>query len=420
MKKAYFLIGFTLFLQQLAQAEKRKILFLGNSYTYVNDLPNTLKQLALSLGDSIEVDSYCPGGSTLNSLYNDANTLAKIQLPGWDYVVVQAQSQEPSFSPVQVAADTYPFAKKLDSLIHISNPCAETIFYMTWGRKNGDAGNCAAYPPVCTFEGMQQRLRESYLEMSADNHATCSPVGVAWRTCRSQFPAVELYNPDESHPSANGTYLAACVFYSTLYQKTSLGAPYVLAGVAAADATNLQTIASQTVLDSIENWQQAGHLPHADFSYNIAQNNVSFTNTSLRSANYDWDFGDASPSVQTPNPVHVYSAVGTYTVTLKSMSACNRYSLATRQISIATLPNSITETLPATTADLYYASGKIFLKKGLSELSLFDMTGKLIWQKRQLDAGATINCANLPTGLYFYRAVNQHKSSSIQGKWMIR
>ena len=236
MKQIFIILFLVIISARISSAEKRKILFLGNSYTYYNDLPNTLKQLALSLGDTLEVDSYTPGGASFQSLSNDANTLAKIQLPGWDYVVLQAQSQEPAFSPAQVQSDTYPFAKKLDSLIHISNPCAETIFYMTWGRKNGDAGNCAAYPPICTYEGMQQRLRESYLEMSNTNHATCSPVGVAWRTFRVAHPAVELYNPDESHPSVNGTYLAACTFYCSIYHKTTLGANYVLAGVAAADA----------------------------------------------------------------------------------------------------------------------------------------------------------------------------------------
>ena len=124
MKKLYYSLCFFLLMSTFTHAEKRKILFLGNSYTYVNDLPNTLKQLALSLGDTLDIDSYCPGGSTFQSQYNDANTLTKIQLPGWDYVVLQAQSQEPSFSPAQVQTDTDPFAKKLESLIHLSNPCS--------------------------------------------------------------------------------------------------------------------------------------------------------------------------------------------------------------------------------------------------------------------------------------------------------
>ena len=47
---------------------------------------------------------------------------------------------------------------------------------MTWGRKYGDQQNCQFYPPVCTYLGMQNRLRESYLSMSFTSNATF-PVG---------------------------------------------------------------------------------------------------------------------------------------------------------------------------------------------------------------------------------------------------
>ena len=145
------------------EAKIYKILFLGNSYTYVNDLPNTFKAICTSEGDSVEVTSYSPGGYTFQSMSNDANALAQIQMGSWDFVVLQGQSQEPSFPPSQVATNTYPYAKKLDSLVKAYNTCAEVVYYMTWGRKYGDASNCASYPVICTYNGMQQRLRESYI-----------------------------------------------------------------------------------------------------------------------------------------------------------------------------------------------------------------------------------------------------------------
>ena len=129
MKKTIVSLVLIFIFLSFVKAEKRRILFLGNSYTYVNDLPNTLKQLALSLGDTLETDNYTPGGSSLQSLTFDANTLAKIQIGNWDYVVIQAQSQEPAFPASQVQTNTYPFAQKLDSMIHVFNPCAEIVFY---------------------------------------------------------------------------------------------------------------------------------------------------------------------------------------------------------------------------------------------------------------------------------------------------
>jgi len=150
-----------------------RVLFLGNSYTTANDLPNTFSSLCTSLGKPVQVASNAPGGYTFNGHSTNATSLALIQQGDWDVVVLQEQSQLPSFPPGQVASQCYPFAARLDSIINAINPCTETMFYMTWGRQNGDASNCANYPVVCTYEGMQGRLRESYLEMAQDNQATC-------------------------------------------------------------------------------------------------------------------------------------------------------------------------------------------------------------------------------------------------------
>lgn len=320
-------------------AIKKKVLFLGNSYTAVNDLPNTLRQLALSLGDTIEVDSYTPGGYTFYAHTNDANTLAKIQTPGWDFVILQAQSQEPSFPPAQVATDTYPYAMWLDSAIHATNPCAETVFYMTWGRKNGDAVNCAIYPPVCTYLGMQQRLYDSYMEMSMLNHATCSPVGAAWRKCRDVYPNIELYQADESHPSMNGTYLAACTFYTTLYHKSTVGSQYLPVGVGNGDAFYIQTICSNLVLDSLETWQEHGNLPKASFNYIPLMNTIAFANASNRSTKYMWDFGDGSPIDTNKNTSHIYTSIGNYNVVLSAMNDCNFIDTFSQNVLISVINN---------------------------------------------------------------------------------
>ncbi|MBK7691096.1 MAG: PKD domain-containing protein [Bacteroidetes bacterium] len=419
MKNIFIILFLVVFSAHCSSAEKRKILFLGNSYTYYNDLPNTLKQLALSLGDTLEVDSYTPGGASFQSLSNDANTLAKIQVPGWDYVVLQAQSQEPAFSPAQVQSDTYPFAKKLDSLIHVANPCAETIFYMTWGRKNGDAGNCAAYPPICTYEGMQQRLRESYLEMSLNNQASCSPVGVAWRTFRTAHPAVELYNPDESHPSVNGTYLAACTFYSSIYHKSTLGAAYVLAGVAAADASSMQDIASNTVLDSIENWQQYGGIPVAAFTPTANNLQVNFTNNSMRATIYEWDFGDLSPIDNSTNPTHTYATPGNYTVKLLAKTTCNKYEVKTNAVNLIGIPNGLEDQKLKKKNSIFYHNQHLILPKNTKQLAIINSAGAQIWNQALPSDSDFLDCRFLPRGLYFYLVIDQNNELQ-SGKFMVQ
>lgn len=401
-------------------AEKRKILFIGNSYTYVNDLPGTLKSLALSMGDTLEIDNNTPGGTTLSMHTTDATTLAKIALGGWDYVVLQAQSQEPSFDPTQVAADTYPYAKKLDSLIHAASPCAETIFYMTWGRKNGDASNCAAYPPICTYEGMQQRLRESYLEMSHDNHATCAPAGVAWRTVRNTYPLIELYNPDESHPIANGTYLVACTFYSTIYHKSCEGAGFISTGVLAADAANLQKVASHTVLDSLENWQQYGALPFSKYSFTNNQNQFAFTNQSLRSTQYEWNFGDGSALNTSSNPSHTYTATGTYYVTLKAMNACGKYDLFKDTVQVTSVVNSVSSNSLNNGLHIQYSNSMLQLMNTIQadQIQVYNLNGstlKTVSLKTDLNHVALNGLAK---GVYFY-AIYSKKNRIATGKFEV-
>jgi len=253
MHRNLLLFLLTSFVTLNAQQTK-KVLFLGNSYTSYNQLPVLVANLANAGGHLIIQDSNTPGGTTFASHSNNATTLAKIKAQDWDYVVLQAQSQEPSFSPGQVATYTYPYAAILSDSILSNNPCTEPLFYMTWGRKNGDASNCGSYPPICTYDGMQQRLRESYVEMAQDNDASVAPVGVAWKTIRDLYPLIELYNPDQSHPSLEGSYLAACVFYASIFRESVLGNTYT-AGLDSLTVYRLQDMASSTVLDSLSLWQ---------------------------------------------------------------------------------------------------------------------------------------------------------------------
>ncbi|MCF8295725.1 MAG: SGNH/GDSL hydrolase family protein, partial [Bacteroidales bacterium] len=154
MIRVFISLMFVLLAWSVSAQDSRKVLFLGNSYTYVNDLPQTAVALAASAGDQLTVDVNAPGGYTLQGHSTNQTSLDKIKLGGWDYVVLQEQSQLPSFPDFQVESEVFPYAQDLDSVINAFNECGETMFFMTWGRKNGDASNCANWPPVCTYEGM--------------------------------------------------------------------------------------------------------------------------------------------------------------------------------------------------------------------------------------------------------------------------
>ena len=262
-KRVLAIVLFCLFVSLSINAQntkKIKVLFLGNSYTYVNNLPQLISDLALANGDSLVFDSNCPGGFTFNNHFTNSTSISKINSQKWNYVVLQAQSQEPSFPPSQVDVQTLPYAVKLDSVIKQNDSCTITTFYETWGRKNGDASNCASYPPLCTYTGMQNRLKQSYKLFADTCQGLMAPAGEAWRSSISYSPSLELYQADESHPSLEGSYLTACVFYEMLFQKSVLNNTYT-AGVATPTASFLRQVAHQVVNDSLTIWNVGKYNP---------------------------------------------------------------------------------------------------------------------------------------------------------------
>ena len=296
-----------------------------------------VEQLALANGDTLVVDSYAPGGYTFNNHFNDANCLAKIYSKDWDFVVLQAQSQEPSFSPAQVNAQTLPYALKLDSLIRDNYACSKTVFFETWGRKFGDASNCAAYPPICTYIGMQNRLKQSYTLFANLTSGLVAPAGEAYRESILQNPGLELYQADQSHPSLEGSYLSAAVFYETLFQKSVLSNTFI-STVNSTTASLLQNIAHQVVRDSLNVWNLGLHLPWADFAYtNTGTASFQFQSYSPN-LNSLWYLGDGS-FASGANPSHTYSAAGQYTVSQVVQDNCKKDSVS--KVLVVTLPLGI-------------------------------------------------------------------------------
>lgn len=253
----------------VARADGYKVLFIGNSYTEVNNLPQLVANVAASAGDHLDFSSHTPGGCTFSQHLSSA--MPYIRQGGWDYVVLQEQSQLPSFPYSQFMAQSYPYAAQLCDSIRAYNPDAVIVFYMTWGRKNGDQQNCQYYPPLCTYEGMDSLLHARYMMMAEDNQAVVSPVGHVWHYIRDHHPDIELYSSDESHPSLAGSYAAACTFYATLFHK-SPGQITTDEGLSNEMASNIRSAATLLVYDSLAQWS---FLANSDTTPEIPDDTVS-------------------------------------------------------------------------------------------------------------------------------------------------
>ena len=274
----------------IVQSDSLDVLFIGNSYTMYNELPNLVSSIADSMGDLLNTGQSLLGGASFQSHSTNSNTMNLIMSGNWDYVVLQEQSQYPSFPLWQVEQDVFPYASQLNSLVNEYNECGRTVFFMTWGRENGDQNNCGNWPPVCTYEGMDDLLRERYMIMANNNSALVSPVGAVWRFIRDSEYDIDLYSSDGSHPSFLGSYVAAICFYTTLFQKNPLEIPWDPSlGVSENDAQLIHEAVKQVVYDNFEEWSIesndidndgiCNNLDNCPETYNPLQEDFDFDNT---------------------------------------------------------------------------------------------------------------------------------------------
>jgi len=397
-------------------AQQKTALFIGNSYTSVNNLPSLTSQLATSLGDTLVTGANTPGGYTLQGHTTNVTTLGNIALGTWDFVVLQDQSQRPSFPPAQVATDVYPYAEELVSKIRQANQCAEPMFYMTWGRENGDQQNCSSYPPLCTYDGMQERLRTSYTEMADSNNASVSPVGVAWKYTRDNYPSIDLYANDGSHPSMAGSYLAACVFYASIYRKSPQGASFI-SNLSQTTATTLQEVAKLIVIDSLATWRIGANdvvvdsiimTPYSStceiINFSTVNNATNFSwffqygNENSYDANggYDSDTTDeygATSNVQSPNIY--YNVSGTHNVILIASNNCTSDTLTT-QVTIDCIisieENELGYKIIKGNEKVYIE----FVNKTNKRIVMYDLNGKKIIEKQTGDKLVNFDLNLLP------------------------
>ena len=196
--------------QSQQKSNSLKVLFIGNSYTYFNNLPQMLEKIAQSNGQELTAKMIVEGGATLQDLWEKENTLKVIKQEKWDYIVLQEQSvlgnvhiingEEKIVDPTNF----HKYARLFDK--EIKNSGAKTIFYLTWARENAESRE-------------QKALNSAYMSIARELNAGIAPVGIVWQQVRLKKPDLKLYIEDKSHPTPIGSYLAANVIYQSLYGK---------------------------------------------------------------------------------------------------------------------------------------------------------------------------------------------------------
>ena len=192
---------------------EEKVLFIGNSFTYYN---GGVDQVLHGLAPNTQVDSATQGGYRLVDHLNDAGTMGKLRQAGWTRVVLQEQSQYVVLAP----AGFLGAAKRL--VAEVRTVGAAPVLLMTWARPDTRAVSTAA-------------LKSAYTKAGTPLRASVIPAGVAFGATLTAHPGIRL-NEVDGHPTAEGTYLAGCVTYATIFGVSPVGNTFtggLDAGVAA-------------------------------------------------------------------------------------------------------------------------------------------------------------------------------------------
>ncbi len=259
-----------------AFGQEHAALFVGNSYTAFNgpdNLAGSYKHLleeGMPTWGPLEIHSHAPGGVSFEGHLQAAQASGPLHdyLTGasgvsqWDVVVLQDQSQVPSFPQDQ---PTYAASRAaVVSLAEMVVAMGGTPhLFQTWGRRNGDAQNEWLNPD---FSTMQQNLVEGYAGYagaieSAGMEVQVIPVGQGWQRVHDDLVAAgvdptvgdtlftRLYANDGSHPSPLGTYLAASIAYATISGQSPVGLEWAHPGISEADRLAVQAVAVQFIVE---------------------------------------------------------------------------------------------------------------------------------------------------------------------------
>lgn len=215
-----------------------RVLFVGNSLTSSNNLGGIVAALAASdtTGPLIAPTLTVRDGMTLGWHLSNGPAVDVIQASKWDYVVLQDQSLLGGEIVARraVLGDTGLFFGAVRGFVaKIRAAGATPILFMTWARR----------PDVIDNAPEEQRqLAEAYQRIGRELDVRVAPAGLAWAEAGRRLESVDLYVSDGVHPSAAGSYLAACVIYSTLTGHSPIGRP-TLANLSRATAAELQRAA---------------------------------------------------------------------------------------------------------------------------------------------------------------------------------
>ena len=197
-----------------------RILFIGNSSTYYNQMPLMVEGLAKANNINCEVKSITASSykltqfATTGNAYNTeiVNALSKEK---WDFVILQ-EHRENIMGNLEATKNAITNLKST-----IDSTGAKTILYETQADYIGNdfiIDGTSIYFDNIT---LQNYMTKFYFSLGNKFDCKVAPVGVNYTRCMKEYPEINLYNSDMIHPTLEGSYLAACTLFQTIFETSA-------------------------------------------------------------------------------------------------------------------------------------------------------------------------------------------------------
>ena len=377
------------------------ILFVGNSITYFNNLPQTFKQIADEQGNHVTIDQHTPGGTGF--VHHEANSTLydKFRNTVWDYVILQPGSSESIGASYPIATTTIRAQRLKDSITKYS-PCASIHYYeISYGIVNDTPASFQQYLD------RQLIIKNNLTQMSNATNIPFIPAGECFKNSMQTDPSQFLWvNYYDIHPNPKGSFLAACSFYNAIFKQPIVNSA-ITGGVSVADANYLRNQAETTTLNNLDDWLINNYTATANFTYTATSTTtVDFTSTATNQDNILWNFGDGTTSTQ-PNTTHTFdfNVQNSYTVVLTAYKNCKEH----HKLITITQSELSTADFEINTAFNIYPNptlGTIYIDKNNGEtiksVKIYDVIGKQISANLYTISSTfeQIDIRNLSAGIY--------------------
>lgn len=313
--------------------EPTKVLFIGNSYTHYNDMPELFQSIAESKGENVITEMDARSSHTFKMHTKRPELFEHIKKRQWDFVVVQGFSRELSFSHEYLDTASVPYFKMILDSVYANNPCTKVLLYMTWGYRTG----FPELEEIDTYEKMAQAVKNGYKYLASKYQLAIVPVGDVYEQIRktgdgSLFHC--LYQKDEQHPSITGSYAIANTFYSAIFRNSPINGYH--RGLSQEDAQIIQNVAHEYI--STHRTEYNLNEDYFEIKYDWSSNGdlILDAKANYGVASITWDFGDGTVT-QNSIAHHEYKRLDDYPISLTVQALCGNHNIIER-INLDNLP----------------------------------------------------------------------------------